>query len=81
MSKWQQTLYYYSVVAGRGSKTPMMKLYPEKTLEEVAEDDMKNRYPGNYCVEEYFDSKIGKFSLRLKFENEAEETWWLLKYS
>jgi hypothetical protein len=45
-----------------------------------ATEQMKEKYPGNYIVEEYFDPQILEFSLRLKFETPEEETLFLLKY-
>lgn len=43
--------------------------------------EMQHIFPGKYDLEEYFDSKIGKFSFRLKFESEEDETIFLLKYA
>jgi hypothetical protein len=43
-------------------------------------DRMKKKYPGNYKVEEYFDSNSLVWELRLVFEDQAEEVWFKLKY-
>ena len=42
---------------------------------------MKERYPGNYCVIEKYDSITGKFVLKLEFTDPKEEIFWLLKWS
>ena len=42
---------------------------------------MQAHYPGPYTIECYFNSKIGGFGYRLKFEDPKEQTLWLLKYS
>lgn len=42
--------------------------------------NMKRKYPGNYVVEEFYNSKIHKFDLRLKFDTPADRTMFLLKY-
>ena len=40
---------------------------------------MKKKYPGNYIVEEYFDSNSLTFDLRLKFDTSEDEIIFLLK--
>ena len=42
---------------------------------------MLEKYPGNYKVIEYYSSKRGCFGLKLQFDNEKEETLFILKYS
>lgn len=44
-----------------------------------AERQMKERYPGNYIVEEYYNSAIHNWDLRLKFNTPEDETWFLLR--
>lgn len=39
---------------------------------------MKEKYPGNYIVEEYFNSDRLAWDLRLKFDTPEDETWFLL---
>lgn len=73
-------LSMYQHYAVMGIRSPEMKLNPDLSLEQYATDNMQKRFPGNYVVEEYFNSKTGYFDLRLKFANESDETWWMLKY-
>ena len=40
----------------------------------------KNKYPGNYVLEEYVDSKLLKVLYRLKFNTPADKTVFLLRY-
>ena len=47
----------------------------------VAQSLMQTHYPGNYIVEEYYNSKQGKFTLRLKFESPPDETFFMLRWS
>jgi hypothetical protein len=42
---------------------------------------MQEKYPGNYKAIEYYSSKRGCFELKLQFDNEKEETLFILKYS
>lgn len=37
-------------------------------------------YPGNYKLEEYYNSDKMCFKYRLKFDTEADEMWFKLKY-
>lgn len=46
-----------------------------------AEKYMQINYPGPYRVEQYYNSDKMKWDLRLRFEDPAEETFWLLKQS
>lgn len=80
MRRWKDFLHYYNVILMQGQITPMMKLYPALSFEEVVTEDMKVHFPGNYCVEQYYDVKSGNISLRLKFEDPEEETVWKLKW-
>ena len=41
---------------------------------------MQSLYPGPYIVEEYYNSKLKHFDLKLTFADPKEETMWLLKY-
>lgn len=78
---WQEVLDYYSLKYIDGSTLPIMKLYPEKTIIECAMEQFQTYWPGNYQVEEYYDSKLMRMALRLKFDNPHEEIIWLLKNS
>lgn len=44
-------------------------------------ESYKRMYPGNYIINEYFDSQLGKFSSRLVFETPADKTIFLLRYA
>ena len=46
-----------------------------------AEKYMQINYPGSYRVEQYYNSDKMKWDLRLRFDNPAEETFWVLKQS
>ena len=46
---------------------------------DIATESMKSKYPGNYVVEEYYDSRTGGFGLRLKFDTPEDETFFLLQ--
>jgi LytS/YehU family sensor histidine kinase len=37
-------------------------------------------YPGNYTIEEYYNSDEMRFKHRLKFDTESDELWFKLKY-
>lgn len=39
-----------------------------------------NKYPGNYVLEEYMDSKLLKVLYRLKFNTPEDKTVFLLRY-
>lgn len=41
---------------------------------------MQEEYPGNYIVEEFYNTKIQEFDLRLKFDTPEDETLFHLKY-
>lgn len=41
---------------------------------------LQESYPGNYTVEEYFNSDIMSWDARLKFLSEEDEMWFKLKY-
>jgi hypothetical protein len=41
----------------------------------------KNKYPGNYILEEYLDPKLIRVLYRLKFETPADKTIFLLRYT
>lgn len=80
VNTYRSYLHMYRHYAMMGMRSPEMKLNPGLTLEQYATENMQKRFPGNYIVEEYFNSKTGYFDLRLKFANESDEAWWMLKY-
>ncbi len=47
---------------------------------DAATKRMKQRYAGNYVVEEYYNSSKHTFDLRLKFDTPEDETWFMLQY-
>ena len=53
----------------------------EEDIVANAEKWMKIKYPGNYRVEQYYNSEKMKWDLRLVFDSPKEETFWLIKYS
>ena len=48
---------------------------------ELESSYFKTQYPGNYVIEEYYDTTAMKFDLRLKFQNAQEELLWKIKWS
>lgn len=51
----------------------------EADIIENAQKYMQIKYPGPYCVEQYYNSDKMKWDLRLRFDNLQEETMWLLR--
>lgn len=51
-----------------------------ENIEAYATTKMQSKFPGNYRIEEYFDSTTGKTTLRMVFNSEADEIDFLLKY-
>ena len=47
---------------------------------QYAMDKMQELFPGNYRLEEAYDSVSMTFKYRLKFLTEADEIWFKLKY-
>ena len=79
---WRELLDYYSVRQfDVGSTLPEIKLNPEKTVLDIAQESFQRRWPGNYSIVEYYNPTKGRFGLRLAFENPHEETMWLLRWS
>lgn len=48
--------------------------------EQYVLSEMKKKFPGNYVLEEYYNSSTMSFKYRLKFLTEADEMWFKLKY-
>lgn len=46
-----------------------------------AQKYMQIRYPGNYVVEQFYNSEKMKWDLRLRFDDPQEQTVWLLRWS
>jgi hypothetical protein len=72
---WQThlNLYRTNVVTGTSGTT--------EPLVETATKELQSKFPGPYVVEEFYNAKVGRFDLRLKFEDPKEKTMWLLKWS
>jgi hypothetical protein len=43
-------------------------------------ETMQKKYPGKYTLEEYYSPEAMTFKYRLKFNSEADEMWFKLKY-
>lgn len=53
----------------------------EDAVMRVILEQMQERWPGPYTIEEYFDSKRMAFAIRLKFEDKNQELMWKIKHS
>lgn len=42
--------------------------------------ELQSKFPGNYRIEEYYDSEYNSFKLRMVFNSEADEIDFVLKY-
>jgi hypothetical protein len=69
------------------STSPFMKdlrlifiAWKNKVKEEQYLKSYTNKYPGNYVLEEYMDSKLLKVQYRLKFATPEDKTIFLLRY-
>ena len=49
-------------------------------LETYATAELQGKFPGNYHIEEYYDSEFNSFKLRMVFDSEADEIDFVLKY-
>lgn len=56
----------------------ILKKYED--LEIYATAEMQSKFPGNYRIEEYYDSEFNSFKLRMAFDSEADEIDFSLKY-
>ena len=52
-----------------------------KSILEQAQKDLQEKCPGNYQVEEFYNSKKLRLGLCLKFQDPKEEVVWLLRWS
>ena len=43
-------------------------------------EQLQSMYPGKYTLEEYYKPDAMAFKYRLKFDTEADEMWFKLKY-
>ena len=43
-------------------------------------EQLQKMYPGKYSLEEYYNMHTMSFKYRLKFDTEADEMWFKLKY-
>lgn len=78
---WQEHLDYYSLRLFDNTTLPQMKLNPEKTILDIAQEFFQKKWPGNYIIQEFYNPKRGRIDLRLKFVDPKEETLWLLRWS
>lgn len=79
---WREHLDYYSLCSFDNTAfLTKMKLNPEKTILDIAQEFFQEKWPGNYIIEEFYNPKRGRIDLRLKFADPREETMWLLKWS
>lgn len=42
---------------------------------------MKQKYPGNYRITEYYDFALQRFNLRVDFDDPKEKMIWMLKWN
>lgn len=65
-------------------KKDLKKLYHTYTKNEagfkVVSKLLRESYPGNYEIEEYYNPNIMMWDARLKFLSEEDEMWFKLKY-
>ena len=56
--------------------------FPEEG-EKLAElnEAFQKKFPGNYTLEEFYNAKLQRFDVRLKFFDPKDETLFLLKHS
>jgi len=64
-------------VVGAGGTTTVT----EADIEANAYKWMQKKYPGNYTVEQYYNTDKMKWDLRLRFNDPHEKTIWLLRWS
>ena len=48
--------------------------------EQFVMEFLQREYPGKYKLEEYYNQSTMSFKYRLKFDSEADEMWFKLKY-
>lgn len=49
--------------------------------EQAITEKMQELYPGPYVVEEFYNAKLQRFDVHLKFNSEQEELMWKIKNS
>jgi hypothetical protein len=74
VKNYQEYLNYYSLIMIDGR-------YSRWSILEQAQKEFQEKWPGNYQVEEFYNSKKLRFGLRLKFQDPKEEVVWLLRWS
>ncbi len=77
---WRLSLIYYTRMLNSGLKSPVMKLEPHLTVEDLVNQELQDRCPGNYTVEKVYDTDNFKWELKLRFDNPEDETVWMLKH-
>lgn len=50
-------------------------------MPDAAHAAMQEKYPGDYTLQQRYDSEKGGYYYTMHWENEASKTFWLLKYS
>lgn len=63
----------------RSHRVDCQTFYSDDHLKNITVE-LKKYYPGNYRVEEHFNSKRGTWDLRLVFENDSDQTLFVLKW-
>lgn len=75
--KWQSLLeqihsdYSFGRIVGDTSTDSLMK----------ATARMQEKYPGDYIIEEYYDTDTMKFAYKLEFNSPEDQTVFILKYA
>ena len=72
---WQSELNRYKKSPFENSVDTRMEYHLIRATEQ-----MQEKYPGNYVVEEYYNGENFAFDLRLKFDTPDDEIMFLLKY-
>jgi hypothetical protein len=77
---WRFSLKYYTRILNSGVSSPVMKLEPHLTVEDLINQELQNSCPGNYTVGKVYDTENCKWNLELRFKNPEDETVWMLKH-
>ena len=74
---WKETLNHMYMQYGSWSAA-----YPEEEEKLAQLNEMfQKKFPGNYTIEEFYNAKLQRFDVRLKFFDPKDETMFLLKNS
>lgn len=80
MTPPQLLLAVYSNYMATHSYPPKMRLNRALTYEQALLEELQERYPGRYRVEEYYNPVRQRLDFRIVFEHERDEMWWKLKH-